>query len=277
MSSPLRNTLTFLSGAAALAAVSLFAPQVHAGGLDACGDIFVDAEANCEVLVEGGCQAACEPVAFNASCAVEGGLGCQGSCDINADLECTSSCQGSCEAQCNVNPAAFDCRASCEGNCASECSARCQGSDNSGECVASCESTCSLECDGSCTLSPGEADCVAQCNGCCSGECRASVNMDCQISCQSTLYVDCKAKLQGGCELQCSKPEGALFCDGQFIQVSSVKSCIDALRDLLDIDVQFQAQGSATLSCAVAHEPARGAGALLAFGFLCLASIARRK
>ncbi len=273
----LRNTMTFLAGAAALAAFSLYAPEAKAGGLDACGDIFVDAGANCEVLVEGGCEAACEPVAFNASCAVEGSLGCSGSCNLDADVECTASCQGSCEAECDVDPGSFDCRASCEGNCASDCSARCAGSNDGGECEASCEATCSLECDGACNIEPGEADCMAQCNSCCTGECRADINMDCQISCQSDLYVDCKTELQGGCEVQCSKPEGALFCDGQFIEVSNVDSCIDALRDLLDIEVHFEAEASASFSCSVDDEPTRGAGALLGFGLLCLASVARRR
>jgi len=275
----LHKTMTILSGAAALVALSLYAPEASAGGLEACGNIFIDAEANCEVLIEGGCEAACKPAAFNASCAVEGTIGCSGECNIDADIECTTGCQGSCEAQCNVDPGSFDCRGACEGNCTGDCSARCQGSDNAGECVASCEATCSGECDASCTLSPGEADCMAQCNGCCAGECRASINMDCQISCQSDLYAECKLELEGGCDVQCSKPEGALFCDGQFIQVSNIKSCAEALRDLLDINVQFQAEasGSVSFSCSVDDAPIRGGGALLGFGLLCLAAVARRQ
>ena len=103
--------------------------------------------------------------------------------------------------------------------------------------------------------------------------------MDCQVSCQSDLYVDCKAEVQGGCEVQCSAPEGALFCDGQFIEVGDVESCIDALRDLLDIEVSFEAEASAsaTLSCSVEDEPTRGAGALFGLGLLCLVDMTRRR
>jgi MYXO-CTERM domain-containing protein len=273
------KTLSFLSFSVALASALAFAPEARAGGLDACGDIFVDAGANCEVLVEGGCVAQCEPVAFNATCAAEGAIGCQGGCNVDADVECTASCQGSCEAECDVDPVAFDCRAACEGNCSADCSSRCSADPNSAECQASCESTCSLECGASCDVAPPEADCMAQCQSCCSGECRASINLDCQIMCQSDLYVECKADLQGGCEAQCESPEGALFCDGQFIEVSNIDACAEALRDFLDIEVEFQAEasGSASFSCSVADEPSRGGIGLLGFGALCLLALARRR
>jgi hypothetical protein len=275
----LRNTMKFLAGAVALAAFSLYAPEANAGGLDACGDIFVEAEANCEVIVEG-CDIACEPVALNAACAAEGSLGCQGECNVDADVECTASCQGTCEADCNVDPGSFDCRASCEGNCSADCSGRCAGEVDSGaraECEASCQGTCSAECDGSCNIEPGEADCMVQCQSCCNGECRADINMNCQIGCQADLYVDCKADLQGGCTGQCNNPEGALFCDGQFIDVSNIDACAAALRDLLNIEVEFHAEASASasLTCSVTDEP-RGA-ALLGFGLLCLAGLAWRR
>jgi MYXO-CTERM domain-containing protein len=272
------NFSMFIVGAAALAGLSLYAPQAHASSLKDCGNVFVKSDASCEVLVEGGCVAQCKPAAFTAVCAVEGALGCKGNCNLDANVECTTNCQGTCEADCNVNPAAFDCRASCEGNCAADCSGRCSASSNRAECESSCEATCSLECDANCDLQPGEADCAAQCNGCCGGECQAQINMDCQIACQSDLYVDCKADLQGGCETQCSKPEGALFCDGQYIRANNLDSCVAALRDLLDIDVQFQASASAsaTLSCSVEDEPLRGGAALLGFGLLCLVGLRRR-
>ncbi|PRP94272.1 hypothetical protein ENSA7_78090 [Enhygromyxa salina] len=273
----MRNSLSFLASAATLAFISLYSSNADAGRLDACGDIFVEAGANCEVLVEGGCLAECEPVAFTASCAAEGSISCQGECNIDADVECTASCQGSCEAECEVDPGTFDCKASCEGNCSADCSAACASDSNSAECQASCKATCGAECDASCTIEPGQADCMAQCQGCCGGECRAQVNMDCQIGCQSDLYVECKADLQGGCEVQCEKPEGAIFCDGQFVDVGNVQSCANALRDLLDIEVEFQAEASASLSCAVTDDPARGGAALMGFGLLCLAGLGRRR
>jgi MYXO-CTERM domain-containing protein len=276
---PMMKTLSILSFSAALSAALLFAPEAKAGGLDACGDIFVEAEANCEVVVDGGCTAQCEPVAFNASCAAEGAIGCRGDCNLDVEATCTASCQTTCETDCNVDPGAFDCRASCEGNCSGQCSSRCSADANSAECQASCESTCSLECGASCEVTPPQADCTAQCEGSCGGKCSAEVNLDCQIDCQSDLYVECKADLQGGCEAQCETPEGALFCDGQFIEVSNIDACANALRDLLNAEVEFhaEAEGSASFSCSVADEPSRGGWGLLGFGAMCLLALGRRR
>lgn len=282
----IHNTLSSVSslsslilGAGSLAAVCLFSLDANAGALDACGDIFVEAGANCEVLVEGGCKTQCEPAAFTAVCAAEGSLSCSGDCNVEADVGCTGSCQTSCEAECNVEPATFDCQGTCEGSCSGDCSARCDGSSNRAECEGSCKATCSAECDASCTVEPGQADCTAQCMGSCSGECRADVNMDCQIDCQSDLYAECKVDFQGGCETQCESPSGAIFCDGQFIETSNIDTCVDALRDLLNASVEFEAEasGSASLSCAVTDEPGRGGAALLGFGLLCLAGISVRR
>lgn len=270
----IRNTLSMFIGASALAAVSLFSLDAQAGGLDACGNIFIDAGANCELLFDGGCEAQCQPPAFTAACAAEGSIMCGGQCNVEADVACTTDCQGACELECEVDPATFDCRASCEGNCSADCSAQCNGSADRSECEASCQSTCSAECKGSCTLEPGEADCVAQCQSCCTGECRAEINMDCQIGCQSDLYVDCKASFEGGCEAQCSAPEGAIFCDGQFIEVSNIAACVAALSELLNTEIsgEASASGSFSLGCAVVEDDGRD-GALLGFGLLCLTAL----
>jgi hypothetical protein len=274
----LRNTISLFIGASSLAAVCLFSLDAEAGALDACGDIFVEAGANCEVLTEGGCKVECEAPAFTAVCAAEGSIMCGGQCNVEADVGCTGSCQGSCEAQCEVDPGTFDCRGTCEGNCSADCSAQCDGSANRAECEGSCKATCSGECDASCTLEPGEADCVSQCMGCCTGECRAEINMDCQVGCQSDLYVECKADFKGSCDAQCETPSGAIFCDGQFIETSNIDNCVDALRDLLNASVEFEAEasGSASFSCAVTDAP-KGGAALLGFALLCLAGIARRR
>jgi MYXO-CTERM domain-containing protein len=66
--------------------------------------------------------------------------------------------------------------------------------------------------------------------------------MDCQISCQASGYVDCKADLQGGCEIACQSPDGALFCDGQYVDTGgNLQECIAALQALLNIEVDVSA------------------------------------
>lgn len=274
-----RNTVSWLVGASSLAAACLFSFSAQAGALDACGDIFVEAGADCEVIAEGGCTVECEGDSLTSVCAAEGALSCGGECNLDADVECTGSCQTSCMAECEVEPATFDCRGSCEASCSGDCSARCDGASNRAECEGSCKSTCAAECDASCTVEPGEADCAAQCEGSCEGRCSADVNMDCQIGCQGELYVQCKTDFQATCEAQCEAPSGAIFCEGQFIEASNVDDCVDALRNLLNAKVEFHAEASASASvtCAVADEPGRGGAALLGFGLLCLAGLAWRR
>lgn len=70
--------------------------------------------------------------------------------------------------------------------------------------------------------------------------------MDCQLQCQSRGYADCEGRLTGGCKAQCAKPEGALFCDGQFVDTGDrLKQCVDALDAMLHVKVDATAWGSA--------------------------------
>ena len=69
--------------------------------------------------------------------------------------------------------------------------------------------------------------------------------MNCQIDCQTQGYVDCKADFQGGCKLACEKPEGALFCDGQYVDYGdNLKNCADAIIAFFNIMIEGYAEGS---------------------------------
>jgi hypothetical protein len=109
------------------------------------------------------------------------------------------------------------------------------------------------------------------------------------VDCQSEGYVECKARVEGGCEVACSRPEGALFCDGQYVDHGgNLEECIAAIEAAVDIEVQTSAEGdcsgntcsgsaegSATASCNLGSGPgddASGAGALL--GLLAAAGMA---
>ena len=282
-----------------LVAVTLMVgPAPAAAQLEACGDIHVEANAMCEVMVEGGCTTMCEPLSFNASCAADLRVGCEGSCDISAEASCTASCDvAACEARCEVDPGAFECHAECTANLSATCSARCEGMAGGGEARARCESSCeasfSAECDASCSARPPSANCTARCEASCEGSCTAEANIDCQVDCQADGYVDCYAELMGGCMTHCTEPDGALFCDGQYVDHGgNLDACMDALRDTFDIEVDASARGSAMcsgssctaegeaeVSCAVGWQrPSRGgaaAGGL--FAMLGLIVLGRRR
>lgn len=275
---------SFVPLMAALALPLLAPAQAHAG-IDACGNLHVEADAQCELVAEG-CDVECTPLAVEASCAAGLQVECAGGCDLDADIECTASCQADCEAYCRVDPGSFDCAASCRGDCSASCEARCATGDS--ECFASCEANCSAECDASCELVAPEADCVAQCEMCCGGSCRAEVNLDCQLDCQADAFAECSLDAQGGCEADCSDAGGALICDGNYVDHGGrLEECIDALTGILDGEIEgsaelscqggecrFDSQGS--LSCSVAEGSEAPMG--LAFGtFVLLALYGRRR
>lgn len=245
----MKSSLLFLSLAASTSFFA-FSPAARAG-IEACGDIHVEGNAACQLEVEGGCTAQCTPVSFHASCAAELTATCDGQCTGSASLECTGSCDiGSCRARCDVDPGNFSCEGECSAQAEAQCAGECEASANRGECEASCRATFSSRCEASCSGTPPTADCEARCEASCEGRCDAEANLDCQIDCQADGFAKCKADMQGGCELACSKPEGALFCDGQFIDHGgNLDACIAALDAYLDVRVDASSRGTATGDC----------------------------
>jgi hypothetical protein len=237
--------------AAVIAAVTTFGltPDANADALSACGAFEFSAGAQCEMRVSGGCTTSCEPVSFTAECSAELYVGCQGQCNAQIEAGCSATCDASCHAQCDVDPGKFDCAASCRADCGATCNARCAGAANGAECAASCKATCGGQCDARCEVVKPSADCDAKCKATCDGSCSAKANMDCQIDCQSDGYVDCKTDLKGGCETACQRPEGALFCDNQFVDVGDqIDACVAELQAALQIEVTGYAEGNAECS-----------------------------
>lgn len=252
------------------------------GDAAACGNIDVSAEASCTVEVSGGCEVNCTPVKFEAACYAE----CEGGCDVNIDVGCTGECYAGCEGECDINPGSFDCQGECYASCTGGCSGRCSAAANSAECHAACEGTCEGDCNISCEATPPSATCQGKCEAKCEGECHADASMDCQVDCQGGCYAD----LQGGCEAQCQSPDGALFCDGQYVDTGdNLAKCIAYLDGVLSVDVETAGSAVCTgnsctaegsVSCAsVAPRPVSDGLSWLAAGLgaLGLAALRRRR
>jgi hypothetical protein len=224
---------TFFAPLAAIALSTAFlgvATPANAGIVESCG-VDISAGSQCEMRVEGGCTASCTPVNFTAQCSADLYVGCNGMCTATVDVGCTTTCTAACETQCQVEPAKFDCAASCRADCGASCDARCAGAADGNRCRSSCNSTCSGECEARCSATPPSADCKTKCDASCNGSCKADANMDCQIDCQAKSFVSCETDLQGGCETACSKPDGALFCDGQYVDVGDkLDQCVADLK-----------------------------------------------
>jgi hypothetical protein len=214
----------------ALSSLALLAPgTASAEGFESCGNIEVSAEATCTAEVSGGCTAKCTPVNFELSCEAK----CDGTCSASISGECTASCQADCSAQCEVDPGSFDCQGYCEADCSASCAGHCEADANSAECQGRCEASCGGECKASCNVDPPEANCEAQCQASCSGTCEFEANAECNIECNGS----CVAELTGGCQAQCEKPEGAVFCDGEYVDAgNNAAECFDAIEAALDIE-----------------------------------------
>jgi MYXO-CTERM domain-containing protein len=149
----------------------------------------------------------------------------------------------------------------------------------------------SAECDASCTGKGPSVDCKARCEASCQGSCTGEARAECQVDCQAEGYVKCEGDLKVDCEAQCSKPEGALFCDSQYVDNGgNLAKCQAAIEAWLEANAKFEASGSASCengsceaegeasaSCAtVPGGPAGGAVAL--FGMIVAgAALGRRR
>lgn len=267
--------------------VLLLATEANAAPLDACGKIDVSANANCKVLAKGGCEAQCTPINVDIACNAKLQVGCTGSCNASVDVACTTMCSGSCMTTCNANPGSFDCTGQCKGQCSADCDARCASSGNVTQCKGSCNANCSGECSAQCSGTPPSATCMAKCQSCCSGSCTAKVNADCQIMCQASGMAKCEVDVSGGCKAQCTKPEGAIFCDGHYVDAGgNFQNCLNALNAILNIKVDASAScmgnsctGTASASCGSISpgEPALGGtGFLVGLGAIGI-GLARRR
>jgi len=209
----------FLTAALALGTTLLIAETASATSLDSCGDFFVDlttgGELECTLEVSGGCETKCEPLAFEVSCAAGGQIECSGG--------------------------EFDCGFSCEAGCSSDCDAYC-ATDGAGveHCSASCRAQCSASCDAHCNIE--FPDCETSCKAGCEGRCDAEINAGCNVDCSSDLYLECESAASGGCQTACESVDGALFCNGQWVNTDDVTSCADELIAYFDIEITGYAE-----------------------------------
>jgi hypothetical protein len=233
--------------------ILLAAPGRAAADLNACGEIHIEANAQCKVEVSGGCKTMCEPVRFETVCTTRRYNVCKKQCTLEPPtVDCKGSCGVDCDAKCKVDPGSVECYGSCKTSCMANCEGYCQSSSTSANCKASCSATCGTECNASCIATLPSASCSAKCTAGCDGSCKITPPyVDCQVKCQEKELQDCETTMKGGCETQCEKPEGALFCDGQYIDHGGkARECIDSLNAWLKSLVDVSASASLSSDCA---------------------------
>jgi hypothetical protein len=241
-----------LSAAAALSVTLGISAEAHAGELDACGGVHLEAQAaaTCEVVRTETCGERCVVEAGETVCAARLTASCEGSCVASASGECQGTCDRSCVTSCTATPdQPPNCMGFCMSDCQQACTDECADEDNQGQCRSSCAHTCSSQCHAQCDAAP-PPECDTTCKTACSGSCQARANLDCQISCQSDQFGSCETQVVEECRNECTTTGAAIFCSGQFLATGgNLQACADQLRATFDVSLDVQAQGTASGQC----------------------------
>lgn len=229
-----------LSSVAAVAAFA-FAGEARASHLDACGGIWLDAEAagRCEVVPKESCETRCEPASTERVCATRLYNDCAPSCQLTAEVECSTSCVETCDTMCSAS-ASVDCGALCVADCGGGVNDSC--GDASGACGEQGGACCYASCDAYCDVE-ASVECSTVCDTACTGSCEARANMDCQIECQSVEFEACGTKVVQECNQECETTGAAIFCDGHFLATGGdLQACAAQLEAefsvSIDVDIE---------------------------------------
>jgi hypothetical protein len=237
---------------------SFFVELLQTTGLDNCGTL-VEGLSQCKIEPPGiSCDTRCTPLSARTTCAKQLFNECSPQCTVQVIPQEVQVCGDSCVTQCNLNPGSFDCSASCGGKCTANCSATCAASANAAQCKASCEASCGGYCDADCRAVFPSMTCQEKCQRSCHAVQVAKVNMDCQLKCHTVeRYANCETKITGGCKAQCKTTEGALFCDDQFVNATTLQKCVDALAGLAVLIDDWRKKIAEAGGCATADSPRR--------------------
>jgi hypothetical protein len=221
-----RTTLSFSLGLLALAAPTLSASNAFAATTCTTEDgtvVTISDPGSCKVEVSDSCTANCTADSFKTTCTTQ--------CDVQPETTCTNSCETDCHTECTKEPDTFSCEDDCSTRCEAGCSANCSDDSCSTECHANCDTQCQQHCE----VHPGATDCNTICQDCCTATCTVEATTKCDVTCSS--------KLEAGCTAKCDAPDGGLFCDGQFINVSKIEDC--------NFEITVTAHADVSTSCAL--------------------------
>ena len=238
----LRHLPLIVSSVAAIAVLG-FAGEAKANHLDACGGLWLDADAaaKCEVVTKETCEQQCEPVATERVCASRLFRECESSCSFTAEVECQGSCEETCGTDCVA--ADTDNPPNCMGLCMSDCQQTVTdecGEEEHGQCRSSGAHCCSDSCEDQCADTE-TTECEPTCMTACSGSCVGRANVDCQIECQATEFTTCTDTVVQECHDECETTGAAIFCDGHFLATGGdLQACADALASEFSIELDVE-------------------------------------
>jgi hypothetical protein len=244
-----KDILKVASLAAALACLASSTPAE--ANFDACGGIFVAGDAKCEYREKEQCMTQCTSETVQTACAAKLYVSCETECTASASTTCETSCSAGCTTTCTEQAPTKE-PPNCMGLCTSDCKKTCARQGPRGACCShTCNKRCEDKCDGSEEPAVMPAECTQTCSNACSGSCTAQANVTCQENCQTEVYTECETETIETCETKCMDEGGAIFCDGQFVNAKSSRSCADEIKAKLDIDINVRAEISEVADDAV--------------------------
>jgi hypothetical protein len=224
-----------------LAALSLWSTsRARADSLQACGGIYLKADASCEFRPTKECMTECMTVAVETSCVAQIHGQCEGSCTATASASCETRCTEVCMDDCDDDDSVVpSCTELCEADCGATCAERCEGK---GHCGACCSHSCRAKCDSRCAEEAPVKECEPTCATACTASCTAQANTQCQFDCQTDIYLACEQEMVEKCETDCKTTGGAIFCDGQFLATEDLDDCAAELAAEIDIEVDVKGE-----------------------------------
>lgn len=222
--------------ASSIFTVGLLASGAASARLEACGGVFLSGDAHCEFVRDQDCETRCEVTSVETACVASLQSSCDSMCQASAQTQCSQTCEPSCTEECSKvdKPSS---QGLCRSECADDCQAKCEGSDNHGRCMACCQQNCNVRCDDHCRSDDTAEVCETKCSPVCTDRCVAEANSSCQIDCQTREFESCQTTTVETCQKDCHDTGGAIFCDGQFLNVTNLKDCAAELASQLSIKV----------------------------------------
>jgi hypothetical protein len=232
-----------LTASALLFGLSILPTTAHAKALDQCGGIFLTADSKCEFKPVQDCMTTCATTSVEQACAQKTETMCSGNCTTTDTTSCTQTHTDSCMKECDtiVSKSSHDvCTSECTDNCTGDAVSKGHFGGDMGKCHQNCGQDCDTDCD-SCSTTDQSTDCMTKCMSVVQNECTEEVNRECVLSCQTDNYTSCETDTVNTCTTSCHDKGGALFCDGQFIDASDIKSCADQLATEFSFNIDLSA------------------------------------
>jgi hypothetical protein len=277
------------TASALLFGLSLLPSTARAKALDQCGNVFLSADSHCEFKPIEACMTTCSTTSVEQVCSEKTYTMCSSGCTTTDTTTCTKTHSDSCSKECDTISAKSShevCVSECSDNCTSDAVSKKHFGGDSDKCSKGCAHDCNAQCD-TCSSSDQTTDCTTKCMSVTENECLEEVNRECVLSCQTDNYTSCETDTVNTCTTSCHDKGGALFCDGQFLEVSDLQACADQLASEFSFNIDVTAHvavtttngnGSKTTTKCSFSPPERGhngmlLGALAAIGI----AVARRR